>query len=109
MASISSGTHPCGEDNGILDSSQRRDLPQGKDFAQPFRVITAVSERRLIPFTKHYMLMDTSQRVAVQSRVIRYRLRGFIEIEYTYIRLQHAARTKREASLFVTGKHATEV
>lgn len=60
VASISSGTHPCGEDNGILDSSQRRDLPQGKDFGQPFRVITAVSERRLIPFTKHYMLMDTS-------------------------------------------------
>lgn len=50
------------KDSRILDNSQRRDLPRGKDFGWPFLVITAVSERRLIPFTKHYLLMDMFDR-----------------------------------------------
>lgn len=107
-------THPWrgGEDNGILDSSQWRDLPRGKDFGQPFRVITAVSGRRLIPFTKHCQLMDMSgYGLAVQQRCSKLghsiQAAG-IHWNWIYIRVRPTRdRNEKSLGLFATGKQGS--
>ena len=107
-------THPWrdSEDNGILDSSQWRDLPQGKDFGQPFRVITAVSGRRLIPFTKHCQLMDMSgYGLAVQQRYSKLdhsKQATGIHWNWIYIRVRPTRnRNEKSLGLFATGKQGS--
>lgn len=112
LQSCETHTWRGGEDNRILDSSQWRDLPQGKDFGQPFRVITAVSGRRLIPFTKHCQLMDMSgYGLAVQQRCSKLghsiQAAG-IHWNWIYIRVRSTHdRNEKSLGLFATGKQGS--